>query len=641
MPPGNRNSTVSYTKTTLSYPIFAADFDPYNRGYLVVGGGGGEGRSGVPNQISVLDVSNRREITTAADITLSRDEDSVQSLASLAKPDGLIAFAGINSSQADQDAGKNEHLRSFAINYPPRKKQKTEEKEQDDGGEGSVTPLGKRTLFKAKAGPKAETYQRLVRLSPARKDSAGSKRIGAIATGLAKDSEVVVFNATNTAPDEADVIARLQPPTEVNDLDIAEPIRSEFSVCYCTDYDIYEQLYAYDFTTKKVEKTPKGPRRIYQTPAPAENEASRARPKFRALRFLNAHNVAVLANKPNRSGSELRVFHLYPTGPAALVLQKTLPSHFKQAVSMDVCTLDADKDGHRQIAVAVAGQDISIEVFTVNYNRHTDTFSPFRPYLAMRDVHPQQITKICFSPFHSPSRSISEDGDSKAEKVPPQTPQYIRLASVSYGNTVVVDTFPLQPLDPQKPSSRYVLSHPTDEKFAWYGNIGLISLAVLVAAILLQPFIAPQSAPAYGLTNLLPTKVPGSIFANNVPLHHQQPPNPLPTDIPGRRRLLTLLREHHAAGPSDDGKQKALIVRHEQGLGLTVDVHPDKAKYLSKDTDAKHWDELSEGQRSWWREQLVNAGEWTEHEGEKILKSILFSEYAGFVGHAAREAMRG
>lgn len=42
---------VSYAKTTLPFPIFAAEFDPYSRGYLVVAGGGGEGRSGVPNQI--------------------------------------------------------------------------------------------------------------------------------------------------------------------------------------------------------------------------------------------------------------------------------------------------------------------------------------------------------------------------------------------------------------------------------------------------------------------------------------------------------------------------------------------------------------------------------------------------------------
>jgi len=44
-------SKVSFAKTTLSYPLFAAEFDPYNRGYLVVGGGGGESKTGVPNRI--------------------------------------------------------------------------------------------------------------------------------------------------------------------------------------------------------------------------------------------------------------------------------------------------------------------------------------------------------------------------------------------------------------------------------------------------------------------------------------------------------------------------------------------------------------------------------------------------------------
>ena len=42
---------ISYAKATLPYPIFAAEFDPFDRGYLVVGGGGGESKSGVPNQI--------------------------------------------------------------------------------------------------------------------------------------------------------------------------------------------------------------------------------------------------------------------------------------------------------------------------------------------------------------------------------------------------------------------------------------------------------------------------------------------------------------------------------------------------------------------------------------------------------------
>ena len=44
-------SPASFAKITLSYPVYAADFDPYGRGYLITGGGGGEGRSGVGNKI--------------------------------------------------------------------------------------------------------------------------------------------------------------------------------------------------------------------------------------------------------------------------------------------------------------------------------------------------------------------------------------------------------------------------------------------------------------------------------------------------------------------------------------------------------------------------------------------------------------
>jgi glycyl-tRNA synthetase len=43
--------TVHSAKLTLSCPLFAADFDPRDNGRLLVGGGGGEGRSGVGNKI--------------------------------------------------------------------------------------------------------------------------------------------------------------------------------------------------------------------------------------------------------------------------------------------------------------------------------------------------------------------------------------------------------------------------------------------------------------------------------------------------------------------------------------------------------------------------------------------------------------
>lgn len=109
-------------------------------------------------------------------------------------PSDLIASADISSSQADQDAGKSEHFRLFAVKFSPRTKQKTEEKENVGSEEINITILGERSVLKAIKGAKAETYQQLLRLSPAKSDSGVSRRIGGIATGLSKNSEIVVFN---------------------------------------------------------------------------------------------------------------------------------------------------------------------------------------------------------------------------------------------------------------------------------------------------------------------------------------------------------------------------------------------------------------------------------------------------------------
>lgn len=622
-------------------------------------------------------MSNLSTITTAADIDLSRDEDSVQSVGNLATKDGLIVLAGINSSAKDQEAGKNEHFRSFDVKYPPRKKQKTEKSEEAEKGQWKL--LGKRSLFKTPAETKKETYQRILRLSPAQKRESGSKRIGAIAAGLAKNSEVIVFNATNATPNEADILTRIELDgrQEAADLDIVEPEESHFSVAYCTEDGIHEQAFNYDFQNKKVEKTPRGPRRVYHMPFPDTMEDPKSRMKFRCLRFLNPQNIVVVCNRPNKKGAELRVFHLYPTGPAIMILQKKLPSHMKQAVSMDVCALDADKDGNQQFVVAVAGNDISIEVFTTNYQRQTDTFSSFRSYLTMREVHNHQMTKICFSPFHSPSRaspsrspeSVTADGKERVNlggmsyDIPPTSSlKYIRLASVSYGNTVVVDTFPLQTLDPDDDKSRYVLSHPGDETFAKWTYLFVGSIIFVVLSFIVQTFMTGFSdGEVRGPYSLLPKNMREFLDQPALAAYGMisEVPNIMPTDIPVssdkdraadiKGRIQSLRDRHEIPHPgsqsesiSDLEKEKTLIVRSApEGLdGVTVDVHPDKEAYREKDEHAKHWDELKEHEKARWTEKLKRAGQWVESEGESVLKGILFSEYAGVVGDAAGQILR-
>ena len=597
----------------------------------------------------MLDVSDRSTIFTVANIDLPRDQDSVQSLSSLATADGLITLAGINASQENQNAGKNDHFRSFEIKYPPRKKQKTDEEQ------GQVTPLGKTSLFTPTPSAKSETYQRLLRLSPALKRANGSKRIGAIATGLAKKAELVVFNATTSTPGSDDVIARITPDggAEVADLDIATSGVNEFSLAYCTDYDLHEQTYQYDFTKKQVQKMPKGPRRIHQMPAPDVSESPASRPKFRGLRFLDPQNVVALLNKPSRKGAELRVYHLYPTGPATMTLQMTLPSHIKQAVSLDVCVLDADKMGNRQVVVAVAGQDISIVLYTINYKRSTDTFSRFRTLQTFKNVHPQQMTKLCLSPFHSPVRAPNPDESSGSEEktqtsVPAHPgPQYIRLASVSYGNTVVVDTFPLSPLEPSNKDSRYVLSSPSDERFQKAAYIYFAFALPLLLAYLVHYLMYPDVSAITTVLNKLPVGVrhylpngkPGATavqsFGNKI--HSTAASivaNDIPTAVPGKQTLQDLLSV-------PGGEKNALVVRHDPAnTGVAVDVHPDRKAVPAEHAEAKHWDDLSDAHKAEWREKLISAGIWAEHEGEKVLRGVLFSTYAGLVGQAAGEILR-
>ncbi|KAF2457292.1 hypothetical protein BDY21DRAFT_304478 [Lineolata rhizophorae] len=528
---------VSFTKTTLSYPVYAADFDPYNRGYLVVGGGGGEGRSGVGNKITLLDVTSRATISIAAEIELSSNEDSVMSLANLASKDGLITFAGINSAESAQKAGKNEHFRTFTIQYPERKKASEKAEKAENKPQGHIEFENKCALFK-KASTKNDegAYQRVFRLSPAFRRESGSKRIGAIATGFAKPAEVVIFSATTAAPTAADVILRAELPenAEANDLDIAERSEGSFIVTYAVDCDVYQTNITYDFGTRKPVGQLKEPRMCYSFPYP-DVFASAGRPRIRAIRFLTPDYLLLLGNHQNRSGSELFVLRIFDTGPAELVLQKRLPRHVKAGVSLDVCVLDADPvTGARQIVVAVAGQDVSISVYTIEYlGSKRDTLSKFRKFNTMQNVHPLQMTKICFAPFHRPGavpapssqpskqepssseRSpkkkrkgkskgrSSEPKDTKpatvvtsdppaASSLPPASgQQFIRLASISMGNTVVVDTFTLVPHSKQ---NRYILSGSEPTLFSPAVAAVVTSIFVfLVNLFLLQGYFDVQA----------------------------------------------------------------------------------------------------------------------------------------------------
>ena len=461
---------------------------------------------------------------------------------------------------------------------------------------------------------------------------------------------MIVFDATTAIPDDKDIIARIDLPDkqEAADLDIARIGDDDlFSLAYCDEHNIYEQTYKYDFATKKVDKRPNGPRRAYQMVSGDNFQAKGSRPKFKALRFLNSENLIALVNLPNKTGAELRVYHLYPTGPALVMQTEKLPSHIKQATSLDVGALDTDKKGNQQFTLAVSGQDSSIEVLTVNYQAVTDTFSSIRGYMTLRDVHKQGITKICWQPFHSPIRASAPGPTTgkNGEPLPPTKPQhpgpqYARLASVSFGNTLAIETFPLQPLEPKDKDSRYVLSHPTDEMFWTYLKYGFITFLVLVVAVLFQSFLSAGSS-----FNIVPNNIREFLEQPAGAAHHRDvissvnaPAIAVPSAV---TNLKDILSEHHAS--PEDAAATAVIIHSpsDDHDDVSIAVHPDKAAYLAHEkTEAKHWDDLADEQKNLWKSKLKKAGQWAEHEGEAVLKGVLWSTVPQFLMGQAGEILR-
>lgn len=525
--------------------------------------------------------------------------------------------------------------------------------------------LNKTSLFTtpSTAQGKKEAYQRVLRLSPAAQRQGGSKRIGAIATSLAPEPELVIFSATSASPTQQDLIQRIQPPKEVEDVDITELKEGVFAVAYCTANDVYLSRITYDFASKKVLSiTSKDElRSLYSTPSSNPSEKP-GRSTIRYLRFLTSNYLLLLVNQPQRSGTELLILQIHPGGgPGSLTLRKKLPSHMKAGVALDVSALDADREsGARQIAIAVGSQDSSIAVYTVEYSgTKRDTLSTFSSVTVLKDLHPQQMTKIALSPFHSPwpdSTQDPEKSDQSPSKLP--GPQYLRLASGSVGKTIVVDTFPLSPIKPRQRYARYIIANRQSELLSTTTGLFTIALTLLIGLLALQGYLNAQVGGSHvqlvpqfiqDLMRQLPQfEPPGARVGKPLEDASKYVEESVPEAVASpirqtRHRLRDVWHLHRHDNPSE---RKAVIVRPDNdpenadSVSLSTELHPAEA-VLEDEHQAKKWEELSEHQQQKWKQRLLQAGEWVESEGESVLKGIFFSEVAGIFGGMAQAALNG
>ncbi|PNY23249.1 Uncharacterized protein TCAP_06791 [Tolypocladium capitatum] len=597
----------------LDYPLYALDFDPEDANRLVVGGGGGAGRSGVGNKIvrlpavpflvvlstltylaqTVLETASNEELRVAGAVELSRDEDSVMSLAVGARRGKTTQlYAGVNSSPADVAKGTNHHLRTLAV-----ERSKARASAGVATPEAKIVELSRAALF---ADPDADTYQRLLRVS-------GS--VGAAATAMGKDPQIAVFEAATPRPRLKGV---MELPREAEDLDILQTGDGEHQVAFCYKYELY---------LVRIGKANGEPELVFTMP-----DDHGERPQFRSIRYLSPEFILAVSNLPKRSGVLIQGFRLPSPGheKARIAATTRVPGKIS-ATALAVANLSPPPApwapaGNTQFLIAIAGTDASISLYTLEHMPSTvlNLLVALHPMYTLRGVHGQDnITGVAFSRFVAPKTHARA--------------QFVKLASISLQKTVAVHSIPLikhvdkqarRGKGPPRPV-RYVVAMRSSAPSSW-PLVLVLSVIVLFMAIVGQavmemygksePIIFAQNfLPSWHGTLLSPDHRPPGFFENHV--ISKLAGGKAPT---AGETMVLFEAEHPQAAAAG---QLAKV--------LAADVH---------DSDvhgpARTWDQLGAEERRIWRERLRETGAWTQGMGESVFKGILFGQIAGAIGHA-------
>ncbi|KAH7329374.1 hypothetical protein B0I35DRAFT_345443 [Stachybotrys elegans] len=583
--------------TELDYPLYALDFDPEDSNRLVVAGGGGATRSGVGNKITVLETASENEIRVAGEIDLSRDEDSVMSLA-VGPHKGKLTYiyAGINSSPESIAKGKNEPLRAMAIEAS-----KARSSVGTKTPEAKISELSRTSLF---ANPDADTYQRLLRLS-------GS--MGAAATAMGKEPQLAVFEAAGANPNVKGV---MELPREAEDLDILQTGPNQYQVAF---------TYKYQLHVVNVGENSDDPHLVFEMP-----DDHGERPVFRSIRYLSPDFILAATNLPKRSGVVLYGLRLPEPGSgdmARLAVTARIPRKIS-ATAMAVANLSPPASpgaplGETQFVVAVAGHDSSVSLYTLKHVPATkiNLLAELYPLTTLKDVHGSaNITGLAFSTFIPPKTHIR--------------PQHLKLASISLQKTVAVHSIPLKKhvdktrtnkKGPPRPV-RYVVAMEARSPSARPLVIAL-TIMVLIMAVVGQSIMEMygQGPTVLGVHRFLPSW-------HGTLRDFDHPPAALLEDdfikkLAGAKQpevgeTLVMWEADHPATAVGEGDA-------ESAKKINVDVHDEKVH-----GPGKTWEELGEEQKEAWKQRLQDVGAWTQGMGESVFKGILFGELAGAIGHA-------
>ncbi|EPQ64778.1 Bgt-5142 [Blumeria graminis f. sp. tritici] len=608
----------SSAKITLPYPLYACDFDPANSTKLVVGGGGGASRTGVGNKITVLDASNPEKLVEVADIELSKEEDNPTSLAT-----GLnhLVYAGVNASPKDIKNGENSHFRIYDINL-----------EHEENDRPNIREETKLRLF---SRVEKDSYQRITRLA---KPLVSKSQLGAITTGLAKRSEIALFETQpHGAPKKR---GSLPCKAEAVDVDIIQVEEESHLLAYCEDHDI--------FVTEITSKTDiSGSECIPITPLSNGGKPKTA--TLRALRWLTKDHLITLSNLYRNTGVVLEIVKVTPSKfrPARTVQSIRLPKYFSKATGLCIVDLNnatncLDTQNETQFVIAVAGHNRSISLFTIDFKLEAEVFKPsdIKPLFTFVDVHPLQITGIAFSNV-APCPDTVTVGS---------TSQVLRLCSVGISNTVVVHTLPIisAPCEDSHNrglNPRYYIVKPRGTGVLRRAALSISVILAVIIAIIIQALLEIRGeVPLYlGAREHVPVQWQEAIIRNipQVSMTMLRPTFTITrTVIPISAEtsinvdstssvLLEDLMKKFVAGENHglDG----IVVLSGEGEQIKAILHrQDGGAEQTKDSEeiptGSTWEDLNEAQKLVWIQRLKEFGEWPEDFPAIVFKGVLFGE---------------
>lgn len=547
----------------------------------------------------MLDVSRATDVSPQAELELRADEDNVQTLGiGPRRGDTIVVFAGVNGSPEDAKRGKNEHFRVLGINAAAK------------SGGVQISETARASLFSAKD---EATYQRILRLS---QPFDRLPQLGAVATGLSKEPQIVLFDVPASGADRWISRGRLDLPQEAMDLDVVQTGPSTYQLAYCHKYEIYVVNVNQDSVSE--------PALVYELPAEDDNGPLN-RPAFRSIRYLNAGFLFAVANNPDRKGVILYGYRLprKESEPARLAVAEPLPKSVTQSTGLAIQNLTpspspTEQQSDSQYVIAVSGNDASISLLTLDYKvtSGVDLLANLAPFHTIKSAHASNITAISLSTANPP----------KLRRAKTDSPLTLRLASVSMSNTATVHHIPLKPFEEESTVAtegtdkpvRYVVAMKSRGKS--HSSLMVITALMCLALALIGQVVCEAwglSEPRLGSN----AYIPASWLA----------PSVRTGPVVAQKTFGDLLAE---AAPEE---HQQVIVRHDDTGAvdtITLVVH-DEAVH----GPGKPWEELEPHEQQVWTQRLQQSGHVAGEIGRAALKGIVFGEIGGAIGAMVGEAL--